>query len=318
MKIGILLIGQTRTFDISRDHILKEFDFGDDTVVDFFCHTWDTEVNFSPWNNMQKADDRFSNHRELDKEEIMNRLSKIHPKKIKIDSYKNLKNMYDHLYYPEPNKDNEKFKKPGWKHFDQNSEIPYESEIYFTSLLGQFYSSSEAMKLLQEYEEESGEKYDVIVRWRYDVVSNYDIRDENLRRFKWIEDIEKNTIYFNIISLWGGMPTAGDHYWYGDAASMKTFTTHLDVRYIQKVRDKIIKDFPAVMNENVILEIAMDLKMNAKSKSIGVTPVRPGATPDMSYGEFVDLAEKHEAAKRSVAITEDKTVNMPIIRNDIK
>lgn len=317
MKIGILLIGQTRTFDIAKSHILKEFDLGNDVQVDFFCHTWDTEVNFSPFNDMEHLEERFSNHKELDKEKIIERLSSLKPKKIKIDSYKNLKSIYENLYYPEPKKDNPNFDRSGWKHFDKKSEMPFKDETYFVSLLGQFYSSSEAMKLLQEYEVETGEKYDVIVRWRYDLISNHNIRNQEMRKFKWTEDIEQNTIYFNIISLWGGMMTSGDHYWYGDAASMKSFTTHLDVRYIQNLRNKILKQFPVIMNENIVIETLMELNMNAKSKSIGVTPVRPGATEDMTYDNFVDLANKHEQMKRSLAAVSEEGHGRPVIKDKV-
>ena len=318
MKIGILLTGQTRTFDIAKEHILKEFDLGDDIQVDFFCHTWDTEVNFSPFNNMEHLEDRFSNHKKLNKKKIIERLQDLNPKKIKIDNYKNLQSIYETFYYPEPNKNNPKFEKSGWKHFDSKSEMPFKDEVYFSSLLGQFYSSSEAMKLLQEYEHETKEKYDIIIRWRYDLVSNHELRNKDLRRFKWTEDIEENTIYFNIISLWGGMVTSGDHYWYGDAASMKSFTTNLDIRYIQNLRNKILNDFPVIMNENIVIETLMELQMNSKSKSIGVTPVRPGATPNMKYDKFVELADKHEQSKRSLAASTEAGNGFPVIKeNDI-
>lgn len=316
MKIGILLIGQTRTFELAKPHILKEFDLGDDIDVDFFCHTWNTEVNFSPFNTMEKIDKRFSNHREIDESTIKQRLGNLNIKKLKIENYDCLDPIYDNLYYPETVKDNPKFDKPGWRYFDSTSEIPFKDDIYFKSLLGQFYSSSEAMKLLQEYERESGEKYDVIVRWRYDLASNHEIRNQELRKFKWTEDIEPNTIYFNIISLWGGMVTSGDHYWYGDAASMKSFTTHLDVRYIQNLRNKILTEFPVIMNENIVIETLMNLKMNAKSKSIGVVPVRPGADPNMNYDELLELANKHEQSKRTLSASTESGKGLPVIKDE--
>ncbi len=66
MRIGVLLIGQTRQFEVTAQHMMNEFKM-DGVEVDYFCHTWDSIVNFSPWNNVTSIDDRFSDVKKVDK-----------------------------------------------------------------------------------------------------------------------------------------------------------------------------------------------------------------------------------------------------------
>jgi hypothetical protein len=309
MKIGVLLIGQVRNFDISVDHIKKEFDM-EDIEVDYFCHTWDSVANFSPWNNMITTDERFSDLQFHDHAELVDTINLINPKKYKIDSYNNLEYLYENLYYPEANStdtDNtvlHHFRNLGWRAYDSESKLTYADWVYFFSLLGQFYSSARALDLLCEYEKEIGEKYDVIVRWRYDLVSQLKHRTNGQRANTWTEEPLQSgawdTIFFNCLNIWNGMQCSGDHYWYGAAGAFKSFTMNLDTKYIDLVRSRIMSS-GNILNENIMQELIINKRMSSRESPKPLAVVRPGATKEMTFDQLYDLELQHEQTKRKLA-----------------
>lgn len=309
MKIGVLLMGQVRNFDVTTEFLKKEFDLpGVD--VDYFCHTWDSVVNFSPWNNMKTTDERFSDLQMHDKGKLMDTINLINPKKYTIESYDKLEEIFDTIYHPEyknetTNVVHDQFLGCGWAAFDSDSTLKFSDWNYYFSLLGQFYSTSRALDLLCEYEREVGIKYDIIVRWRYDLVSNTYYRDTDARVNQWCVDPMKHehgdTIFFNSLSIWRGMQCATDHMWFGAAGAFKSYTSNFDQKYISLVRAKIMNN-KTVLNENAVQDIIINQKMSSKESSMGLAVVRPGATKEMSFDELYDLEIAHEAQKRSLAL----------------
>jgi hypothetical protein len=307
MRIGVLLIGQTRQFDITAQHMMNEFEM-DGVEVDYFCHTWDSVVNFSPWNNVTGIDNRFSDVKKLDKEETIATLNLCSPKAIQIDSYDSLEDLFDSDYYPEQHlKDDiysgeeNLFNKAGWEEWSSNSKIKYNDWMYYFSVFGQFYSTARAMDLLIEYERKNNVSYDVIIRWRYDLRSDYDQSYRPSRYNRWIDMptqiYNRNTIYFNNIEIWRSMGCCSDHYWFGSANAMKSYTRNFDVKYITKVREKIL-DNKGILNENIMFELIKSQKMSCENAPIGISIARPGATSDMSFNEMQTLEDKHRESIR--------------------
>jgi opacity protein-like surface antigen len=308
MRIGVLLIGQTRQFDVTAQHMINEFKM-DGVEVDYFCHTWDSIVNFSPWNNVASIDDRFSDVKKIDKKLITDKLNLCSPKATHIDSYDSLEDLFDSDYYPEqrlpsydPSDESDYFNKAGWKEWSSNSKIKYNDWVYYFSVFGQFYSTARAMDLLVEYEREHNIGYDVIVRWRYDLRTDYDeeYRTEN-RYNRWIETPTQpqnsNTIYFNNIEIWRNMGCASDHYWFGSANAMKSYTRNFDIKYITRVRQNIL-DNKGVLNENIMFELIKQQKMSCENLPIGISIARPGATKEMSFFDMVSLEDAHRESIR--------------------
>ena len=307
MRIGVLVIGQTRQFDVTAQHMMNEFKI-DGVEVDYFCHTWDSIVNFSPWNNVTNIDDRFSDVKKVDKKLIIDKLNLCSPKAIHIDSYDSLEDLFDSDYYPEqrlssydPSDQNDYFNKAGWKEHSSNSKIPYKDWVYYFSVFGQFYSTARAMDLLVEYERENNIGYDVIVRWRYDLRSDYDEEYRTSKYHRWIETPtqpqNKDTIYFNNIEIYKGGGATSDHYWFGSANAMKSYTRNFDVKYISKIREHILHN-KGVLNENVMFELIRQQKMSCENLPIGISIARPGATKEMSYPEMILLENKHRESIR--------------------
>ena len=307
MKIGILLIGQVRNFDITVNFLKKEFDIPG-VEVDYFCHTWDAVANFSPWNNMKTTDERFSDLKMHDKDELIETINLCNVKKYEIESYSNLENIFDDVYHPEFNLEknvvHDHYAHEGWKAFDKDSKLMYSDWTYFFSLLGQFYSTRKALDMLCEYERETGEKYDVIIRWRYDLISDTTLRRVSERMRQWcelpLEYEHGNTIFFNCLNIWNGMHCSGDHYWYGAAGAFKSYTTNFDSKYLNVVRSKIVSD-DSVLNENIMQDIIINQRMSSEETPIRLAIVRPGATHDMSFEEVYQLELKHEEQKRKLA-----------------
>lgn len=308
MKIGILLIGQVRNFDITHEFLKKEFDIPN-VEIDYFCHTWDSIVNFSPWNNMKTTDERFTDLKLHDRDELINTINLCNPKKYEIESYDNLEKIFDTVYHPEYDNGyfttvHEKFEGKGWKAFDNNSTLRYADWNYYFSLLGQFYSTDRALDLLCEYERETGTKYDIIIRWRYDLISNTQYRDVVSRTKQWcvtpMEYIHGDTIFFNSLNIWRGMQCSNDHFWYGAAGAFKSYTTNFSQKYISMVRSKIMTS-QTVLNENIVQELIINQKMSAIGVNTGLAIVRPGATKEMSFDDIFELELSHAKQKRSLA-----------------
>lgn len=308
MRIGVLLIGQTRDFHLSVPHLRKEFEM-DGVDVDYFCHTWDSTVNFSPWDNMTNTDNRFSDVKKEDCAKINDQLQQIAPKSIHIDTYNSLEPIFDTIYFPEQHNltggfVDSAFDAPGWEKFDHTSKIKFNDWVYYFSVFGQFFSTARAMDLLIDYEKKTGLKYDIIVRWRYDLVSNYESRTYKSKFDHWISEPLKsnngNTIFFNNLNLWNNMLCAADHYWFGTAGAMKSFTSDIDKKYISVLRSKILES-KMVLNENIILDVARNQRMGVEESPIGITIVRPGANRTFTFDDFSELAIKHEKQKRTLA-----------------
>lgn len=307
MKLGILLIGQVRNFDITVNFLNKEFDIPG-LEVDYFCHTWDSIANFSPWNNMKTTDERFSDLKMHDKDELIKTINRCNVKKYEIESYDNLEYLFDNVYHPENDKEenivHQHYAHKGWEAFDNDSELKYSNWTYFFSLLGQFYSTRKALDMLCEHEKETGEKYDVIIRWRYDLISDTNFRGVPERMKQWCEkplEYENgNSIFFNCLNIWNGMHCSGDHYWYGAAGAFKSYTSNFDTKYINIVRSKIMQD-KTVLNENIMQDIIIQQKMSSEETPISLAIVRPGASDDMTFDEIYELELKHEEQKRKLA-----------------
>jgi len=168
-------------------------------------------------------------------------------------------------------------------------------------VFGQFYSTARAMDLLIEYERKNNVSYDVIIRWRYDLRSDYDQSYRPSRYNRWIDMptqiYNRNTIYFNNIEIWRSMGCCSDHYWFGSANAMKSYTRNFDVKYITKVREKILDD-NGILNENIMFELIKSQKMSCENAPIGISIARPGATSDMSFNEMQTLEDKHRESIR--------------------
>lgn len=307
MKIGILLIGQVRNFDITVDFLNKEFDIPG-VEVDYFCHTWDSVANFSPWNNMKTTDERFSDLKKHDKEELIKTINLCNVKKYEIESYDSLEYLFENVYHPEHHTEknivHQHFCHEGWKAFDSGSTLKYSDWTYFFSLLGQFYSTKRALDMLCEYEKENNTKYDVIIRWRYDLISDITYRTMPMRMNQWcetpLEFQNADTVFFNCLNIWNGMHCSGDHYWYGCAGAFKSFTSNFDTKYLTTVRSKIMTD-KTVLNENIMQDIIIQQKMSSEETPIRLAIVRPGATKDMTFDEIYALELQHEEQKRKLA-----------------
>jgi hypothetical protein len=308
MRIGVLLIGQARQFDTTARHMMNEFDI-DGVEVDYFCHTWDSVVNFSPWNDLKGIDSRYNDVKLLDRNKTIDTLNLCSPKEIQIDSYNSLEDLFDSDYYPEQHliddvysSEENPFNRAGWKDYASDSMIKYNDWVYYFSVFGQFYSTARAMDLLIEYERKTNVSYDVIVRWRYDLRTDYNEPYRQSRYDRWIEMPtqihNRNTIYFNNIEIWRNMGCASDHYWFGSANAMKSYTRNFDVKYITKVRERILNQ-EGILNENIMFEIIKNQKMSCENVPIGISIARPGATSDMSFNEIVTLENKHREAIRS-------------------
>ena len=308
MKIGILLIGQVRNFDITVNFLKKEFDIPG-LEVDYFCHTWDSVVNFSPWNNMKTTDERFSDLKLHDKDELTKSVNLCNVKKFEMESYDNLEYLFDNLYHPEHHNEeknivHQHFDHCGWKAFDNDSKLKYSDWTYYFSLLGQFYSTRRALDMLCDYEKETGTKYDVIIRWRYDLITDTSHRDMPNRMRQWcekpLEYEHGNTIFFNCLNIWNGMHCSGDHYWYGAAGAFKSYTSNFDSKYLNIARSKIMQD-KTVLNENIMQDIIIQQKMSSDETPISLAIVRPGATEEMTFDEIHKLELEHEEQKRKLA-----------------
>lgn len=309
MRIGVLLIGQTRQFEVTAQHMMNEFKM-DGVEVDYFCHTWDSIVNFSPWNDLKGIDSRYNDVKLLDRNKTIDTLNLCSPKEIQIDSYNSLEDLFDSDYYPEQHliddvysSEENPFNRAGWKDYSSDSMVKYNDWVYYFSVFGQFYSTARAMDLLIEYERKNNVSYDVIVRWRYDLRTDYDEEYRTESRYsRWIEMPtqihNRNTIYFNNIEIWRNMGCASDHYWFGSANAMKSYTRNFDVKYITKVRERILSQ-EGILNENIMFEIIKNQKMSCENVPIGISIARPGATKELSYPEMVSLEDKHREATRS-------------------
>ena len=145
MKIGLILFGHLRSFRAAHDsykQFLKTLQQSGD--VDVFCHTWDIEesVTTSWWKEHKPNDPPPAtvNAKEIE--------DAYHPKLYSIESS---------------------------RQFD-DSEYNVQSVIPVAGILSMLHSQHQAFELLKEYETKKDNRYDVVIKARYDLL--YEISND--------------------------------------------------------------------------------------------------------------------------------------------
>ena len=172
MKIAILLFGQPRFFDVTKDLIKKEFDFPDHEV-DYFAHFWDN-VGYIPKGEEDK----------IEKNQLKDLVSSSLPnlRRIVINNYTDsgFHEFCEHMNYF------------GKLH---RRPVPFKSdtEAYYYKF-GQHWSIKKCYNEICSYELANKFKYDIIIKARTDIV--YMVPECYASEDDYIED--KNKFYFEI------------------------------------------------------------------------------------------------------------------------
>jgi len=162
-RVAIIFIGQLRTFESCKDHILKSLvDYYD---ADVFCHTWTSSTVESRWKPIT-----FDSHTVMD---IENKLSILKPKKIQVDDY------IEDKYITNPT---------------LLSLFKDESNYWYgmrgSRTIGHYYSLYACNKLKKQYEKENNFKYDIVIKTRYDIILRSPIINKSD-----LSEIDNNFLY---------------------------------------------------------------------------------------------------------------------------
>jgi hypothetical protein len=176
LKVAILLCGHTRTFDKTYQSFLDNFL---DLDYDVFCHTWSRTGHGDPVWWSEKGDDIYS---ELGEEGKNKLIQYYNPKKIQIDQQK--------------------------RYLPKNSE--YLNIKGFSPVKNMWETVWRANELRKQYEQETGMRYDCVLKTRYDI--SYEeklspkIIEDNILKYKFnfilthtgkVENLYNDSIYFS-------------------------------------------------------------------------------------------------------------------------
>ena len=182
MKIAVLLTGRLCRFDEIRDRIKYIFDAANNSV-DYFCHTWNDD--FVDLKSATKLEDLYNLTIPTDPTHAINT---IEPKGVWLSSNLEMLNTINdsinHINNPEFN-------------------LTIENILLYINYLAPQFSTYYAMQSLKSYVNETGTKYDVVIKWRYDLLSE---------KINFNHDIKINTLYTSYASE----DIMDDRFYYGD------------------------------------------------------------------------------------------------------
>jgi len=235
-RIAICFSGQLRTWRKcinTWDNILKHN--GSNDNIDVFCQIWD--FNTIPNSVGPRGDQTQRDNIIVSKDEIAELIDILKPKKILIESNKDLKPMSE------------------------------DQAITYSPFLSQFYSIMRASRLKKEYEIENNIMYDVVVRARYDSYYISNISD-------FYKNVSPRTMHgfhfgWNELKKVGRM---GDICWFSDSMTYDVIADYyLNLKYIKKTwfRDVVPESvfFHYLKKSNIIIDNNhWDIKLFRDSK----------------------------------------------------
>ena len=143
MKIAVVLSGHPRSFRLVHRRLKQQYEAG--VTVDYFCHVWnDSNGTHLSWNNR----------------------GEIKPSRSKVGEIISLLNPKVLVYKV------------------QNPTLPNDlkESVALSNLRSMFSGICEGLRLVLKYSTETGEKYDLIIRGRYDLVLGRDLIKTELRK----------------------------------------------------------------------------------------------------------------------------------------
>jgi SAM-dependent methyltransferase len=210
-KIAILISGHLRVFEKTIKSTIKNMLGGNRDRADFFIHTWETlgVVNAKPG-----SDESINKIKTDTKIDEIN--STYNPKLITIDKYDLLTNIKSYCGHFRLTKEDE-------------IGFPGKDLINYFSML---FSFKQVFQLMEEYENKNNIKYDIIIKYRPDIIFTYenDIIQQKLLN---------NTIYQpNIANYFNnGM---NDQFAFGDHNAMENYSLLYD-KAMEYIKRKIVK-----------------------------------------------------------------------------
>lgn len=142
-RTAVLLVGQLRTWDECKENFINTF--GDS--VDIFICVSNIKYNYAPW-----IKDNFTGHDDCDltESDIMNSFDGLNLKKLIIQDIKE-----EAAYIT-----------------DEQSKFKMDVNSGFDSFgtYGNIFKTKKVLSALEDYENENGFKYDVIIKTRFDIV----------------------------------------------------------------------------------------------------------------------------------------------------
>lgn len=186
MKVAVLLTGRMCRFDEIFDRVKQVFDVPGNSV-DYFCHTWNDDfVNLKSANKLKDLYD-------LTVPTDPNRaINSIKPKAVLLSS--NLE-MLDIINDSVRFVNNPKFS------------LTFKHILTYINYLAPQLSTYYAMQSLKSYVNETGTKYDVVIKWRYDLLAE---------KLDFHHEIQPNTLY----TKYATEDLMDDRFYYGDYSTM--------------------------------------------------------------------------------------------------
>lgn len=271
MRFAILLTGLDEVFPKIKNRILSQFEC-EGIEFDFFGHTWEEKVSMLNANNETWVDisEKFVN--------------KNVPFPYKDDRIKNHKtSSYQEIY-------------DKYISMDGISQIVRKNKmIFFMSYMSQNISTYYAFKALEEYKKENNVHYDLVIKWRWDLL--FDTNEQH--KLSRLKNYTQNTMYSSYVDN----NQMSDFWWGCDYETFKviindlphymafSISNTLNVSDSEETKDPYHFFHERMLLEsikNIAKEKKLDLDFNYKTNGFpGVTVFRPELNGDEDYRDIL-------------------------------
>jgi hypothetical protein len=180
MKIAVLLTGRMCRFDEIYKRINHAFDI-ETNSVDYFCHTWNDDfVDLKSANNLEDI------YHLLIPNDPRPTINLIDPKAVLLSSYQEILDIIN----------------DGILHInDPQFNLSIDNILFYINYLAPQLSTYYAMQSLKSYVNETGTVYDVVIKWRYDLLTEkmdfqHEIKTDTLYTANASEDLMDDRFYY--------------------------------------------------------------------------------------------------------------------------
>ena len=265
MRIAVLLMGMDHeVFPIVKDRILSQFEC-EGIAFDFFAHTWDEIIE-----ELTSTNDDWSDiSSKFVKKNIPFPYNDGRIKNYKTSSYQEIYDNYISM--------------DGISHIVTQNRM-----VFFINFIAQSLSTYHAFKALEEYKTQNEVEYDMVIKWRWDLV--FDPNGQHM--LNKLKEYKKNNIYSTHIDT----DQMSDVWWGSDYETFKVIINDLP-RYMAFSISNALAVSANLWHEHFMLEsikkIAAERKLELVFSSEVVFPPNTIIRPRPGLNGNEDFSDIH-------------------------
>lgn len=269
MRVAVLLTGLDEQFPKIKNRVLNLFKC-DGIEFNFFCHTWEEKV--APLDSFPKEWNDIS--AKLVKKNVPFPYNDNRIKNYKTSSFQEI---YD-------------------RYISKDEEILRSQLILVFSYLAQDTSTVKAFEALNEYKTENDIEYDVVIKWRYDLL----LEDDGKKNLNLFFNTENGKMYSSYVDK----NQMNDFYYYAKYNTFEKFITNLQDEMYDKLlrlckKPELGKIPYYLYHERMLLTSAMNIfSYNRFSEDIfqignlgRITIFREGCDRNATFSEILKYNE---------------------------